>query len=156
MRRSDREVRDIPDILSILDRCEVMYLGLSEDDMPYVLPLNFGYEYTGGKLCLYFHGAGEGKKHDMIKKNPNASFAASCSHKFVMSQGGANATMEYESVMGSGKIEVLTGDREKRRGLDLIMLKYSGKGDCDFPDRVIAITSVFRLTVDSFTGKRNM
>ena len=41
------------------------------DGEPYAVPVS--YVYAHGKL--YFHGAGVGHKHDIIKENPRASFA---------------------------------------------------------------------------------
>jgi nitroimidazol reductase NimA-like FMN-containing flavoprotein (pyridoxamine 5'-phosphate oxidase superfamily) len=46
------------------------YLGLSAADEPYVVPLN--YAYTDGKIL--FHCALEGKKLDIIRRNPRVCF----------------------------------------------------------------------------------
>lgn len=43
MRKREREVTDEAAILEILDKCKVLYLGLSDADQPYVVPMNYGY-----------------------------------------------------------------------------------------------------------------
>jgi len=35
---------------------------LSENNYPYIVPMNYGYVYENEKLTLFFHGAKEGKK----------------------------------------------------------------------------------------------
>jgi len=47
MRRSDREIKECQDIYDILNRCGVIRLGINTPDYPYVVPMNFGYEYQG-------------------------------------------------------------------------------------------------------------
>lgn len=154
MRRSDREVIDINDILSIIDKCDSCNLGLSLNDIPYVVPLNFGYTFSDGKLSLYFHGAKEGKKHDIIAENPNACFSMDCAHKLLASDKGCAYSMLFESVMGSGKIENLSGVEEKRAGLVALMRKYNPNCDFSFTDAEVAAVSVLRLNVEEFTAKR--
>lgn len=156
MRRTDREVKDVREILSIIDKCDSCNLGLSQDDMPYVVPLNFGYIYENGVLAMYFHGAKEGKKHDIIKQNSNACFSMDCSHRLVITENAANATMKYESVMGNGKIESLTDKEEKREGLSAIMRHYSPGVKYEFSDELLEMICILRLKAERFTGKRNM
>ena len=43
MRRSDREIRDITEILAVIDRCKVCRLGFQDTNGVYIIPLNFGY-----------------------------------------------------------------------------------------------------------------
>ncbi len=72
MRRTDREVKDTAEIMKIIEKCDVCRLGLSDGNVPYVVPMNYGYEYSDGKLTLYFHGAKEGKKLQIIQNNASA------------------------------------------------------------------------------------
>ena len=62
MRRTDREVRDPETIVRIIEECPVMRIGLSDGEFPYIVPVNFAYEYSDGKFFLYFHGALAGRK----------------------------------------------------------------------------------------------
>lgn len=155
MRRSDRQVTDINGILSIIDKCEVCNLGLSRNDEPYVVPLNFGYTFEDGRLTLYFHGAGEGKKHDIIAQNPKACFSMICGHELAVNEKGCAHTMYYESVMGTGIIESLSDTEEKRAGLVELMRHYSPEREFSFTDAEITRISVLRLNVLEFTAKKN-
>ena len=71
MRRSDREIRDRSSIDGILHAASVCHLALCDGDRPYVVPMSYGYD--GDRL--YFHCASEGRKLDVVRRNPNACFA---------------------------------------------------------------------------------
>jgi nitroimidazol reductase NimA-like FMN-containing flavoprotein (pyridoxamine 5'-phosphate oxidase superfamily) len=156
MRRKDREIKDPAEIIKVIDKCDVCRIGLSDGNVPYVVPLNFGYEYIDGKLTLYFHGAKEGKKHEIIQKNPVACFEMDCSHKLVVSEDAARYTMEYESVMGNGKIHVCTEKAEKIHALTRLMKTYARDKEFVFPDHVVESVGILKLEVSDFTGKRHI
>ena len=66
MRKFQREITDRNELLSVLDACQTIRLGLYDDGYPYVVPLSFGYEQINGKIVIYFHCAKEGKKIDLL------------------------------------------------------------------------------------------
>lgn len=74
MRRKDRELKDMADIVSIAKRETVCTVAFHDEPCPYLIPLNYGAEVEDGKLILYFHGAKEGTKLDRIRENPNVSY----------------------------------------------------------------------------------
>ena len=65
-----------------------------------------------GKIELYFHGAMEGTKYDLIEKDNRASFEMDCEHKLVTEVERGSCTMEYESVIGQGRVEMLSDDEK--------------------------------------------
>ena len=65
MRRKDREVTNIIEILQIIEKAKVLHLALFDADYPYIVPLHYGYEYTEGILIFYMHCAKEGYKLDL-------------------------------------------------------------------------------------------
>ena len=73
-RRHDREVTNTKDILDIIDACEVMRLGLADGLYPYIVPVNFAYQYKDGELFLYLHGASAGRKYELLRKNKCCTF----------------------------------------------------------------------------------
>ncbi len=156
MRRSDREITDKTEIIKIIDKCDVCRLALSDNHIPYIVPMNFGYEYAHETLTLYFHGVKEGKKFEIIGKNPIACFETDCSHKLIEATEACEYTMEYESVIGNGKIYLCREKEEKLKGLALLMKKYAKGKEFTFPEHVIDSVTVFKLEVSDFTGKRLM
>ena len=69
MYHADREIRDKEIIKAILDMCDVISIGMFDGEYPYVLPVNFGYEFEED-LIFFTHHAVVGYKNDLIKKNP--------------------------------------------------------------------------------------
>ena len=43
MRRRDREVTELNEIIHILDSGKVLHLGLVDQGKPYIVPVNYGY-----------------------------------------------------------------------------------------------------------------
>ena len=69
MRRSDREIKDIEGIIQVMEKCDVCRLAFYDGGYPYILPLNFGMQVHEDQITLYFHGADEGKKYELMEKD---------------------------------------------------------------------------------------
>ena len=165
MRRKDREVKSFDEIIDILSRCKVLHLALVSEEKPYSVPLNFGYAVTEAdgskKLTLYFHGAGEGKKIESIKQNPDVSFCAETFADVDGDETACNWTCYYESVIGFGKAEILTDSSERTKGLDAIMLHNgykipAGVKFIAYNAMHISRTAVVKIEVDEITGKHHL
>lgn len=154
MRRSDREVKGFAEITAIMQKCDVCRIALNNGDYPYILPLNFGLKITGERVELYFHGAEEGTKYDLIAKDPRAGFEMDCAHRLVSDSESGSCTMEYMSVVGRGRIEILP-ESEKREALGILMSHYHGS-DFKLNEAAIPKTKVFKLTVEEMTGKKRI
>jgi len=153
MRRSDREISDMKEIIEVIKKCDVCRVAFFDEDYPYILPLNFGVSYDGTNLELYFHGAKEGKKLSLIQINPMVAFEMDCSHKLITGEIACSTTMEYESVCGNGKIEVLE-EEHKVMALTQIMKQYSKETTFEFSDHELNSVTLLKLKVNQITGKR--
>lgn len=151
MRRSDREVTRFEDIVAIMRKCDVCRVALNDDGYPYIVPLNFGMTVDDGVITLYFHGALEGTKYELMRKDGRAAFEMDCGHRLVTDAGRGSCTMAYESVAGRGRMEILN-DEEKEHALRILMEHYHQE---EFPynQAVVPKTNVFRLVVEQVTGK---
>lgn len=154
MRRSDREIKDMKDMIEVMERCDVCRLALNDDGYPYILPLNFGMQVEDGQVVLYFHGAMAGKKYELFARDNRASFEMDCAHRLVTESDTGNCTMEYESVIGRGHMEMIPDD-EKYEAL-LILMRHYRKEDFPFNKAVMPQTKVFKLVVEEMTGKKRM
>ena len=102
MRMSTRICQDEQKIHTVLSEMQTGYLGLSVMDMPYIVPLN----YVWHEGNIYFHGANEGKKVDMMQENANATFVVSESFGTMAHPIPAHTDTAYLSVMVYGKMEM--------------------------------------------------
>lgn len=151
MRRSDREVTDRNEMIRIMEKCEVCRLALNDEGYPYILPLNFGMLVKEDSIELYFHGALEGRKYELIGRDNRASFEMDCGHQLVTDEEQGSCTMNYESVIGRGFVEIVP-EEEKYEGL-CILMKHYHKADFPFSKKVMPHTTVFKLVVTEMTGK---
>lgn len=153
MRRSDREVKEPEEIIRIMEKCDVCRLALHGEEYPYILPLNFGIGRENGGIVLYFHGADKGKKYELLKRDDRAGFEMDCSHRLVTEPGKSSCTctMEYESVVGKGRLRIVP-EEEKYRALCLLMEHYHIE-DISFQEAVMSKTTVMKLVVEEVTGK---
>ena len=156
MRRKDRELTGLHNLLEVLDKCDVIRLGLCADNQPYIVPMNFGYTVDGQKVSLFFHCASVGKKLDIIARNPKACFEGDCSYKIRRAETACNYSAEFQSVVGEGKIAILTDDAQKISALDALMARYGFEGKPDYESQSLAAITVLKLSVSSMTGKRRL
>lgn len=151
MRKADREIKDRGEIIKLLDECQTLRLALHDEPYPYVVPLSFGWEQTDGRLYVYFHCAKEGKKLELINKNPKVCFETDILTSYK--DTGHSVTADYKSVIAFGTAERVYGD-EIVKGLELLLKHCGMQGysaqECASKD----ITAVVKITVDCITGKR--
>ena len=152
MTKRERQITDPQQILDILDRSKVLHLGLCADNMPYVVPMNYGYTMEGGKLTVYLHSAVQGKKLDMLRANPNVFFAIDCDRIPFESKLPCQYGMVYSSIMGTGTAQLVEDVEEKKRAMSILMKTQTGK-DFSFEDRLVSIVAVIRIDVTEYTAK---
>lgn len=150
MRRRDRQVSDPQQIFDMVCRCQVLRLALPDQPAPYIVPLSFGVEQDGDKLVFYAHGAKVGRKLDLIGQGCRVGVELD---NFLGYGGtGPHSTTYYESVIGQGWVEQVTGD-EACHGLDLLMEHCGREGDDYYS--CLPHTAVMRITVDEISAKAN-
>ncbi len=173
MRRKDREVLGDENIAKIIEQCTTCHVAMTDDadaNMPYVIPLSFGYSLNSGVLELYFHCAHVGKKLDCIRKNPNVAFSMCVENRIeIHEEAYCKSGRCYASVVGQGKAEIVEDVTEKCRGLSLLMERQA-KGSTQHPNSAhstqstsphkfeftpeqAASVTVFKITSTNFTGK---
>ena len=150
MRRKEREITGIDAIEKVIKSANVCRIGLLDGDEPYIVPVCFGYE----RNAIYFHGALEGKKTELIKRNKKVCFEIDTDVEMVASEKPCKWTVKYRSVTGTGRAFILENDGEKARALKLIMGKYSGR-EYDFTKSQVDSVLVVKITVESMAGKQS-
>ena len=155
MRRLEREITDLARITRFLDEAIVCRLALCQDNIPYVVPMNYGYEFSGNTLTLYFHSAKEGKKIDMLKANPLAAFEIDLSLDLIKSDVACKHSIKYESVIGIGDVTFCEDPEEKRKALTLFMAHYVPEKTFPFRDEELQNICIFKLTASEYTAKSN-
>ena len=152
MTKRERQITDPKKITDILDAGKVLHLGLSVDNEPYVVPMNYGYTQEDGKLVIYLHSATRGRKLDMIRINPKVFFEIDCDRMPFEGELPCQYGLSYASVMGRGTARIVADVEEKKKAMSILMKTQTGK-DFAFEDRLVSIVAVIRVDVAEYTAK---
>ena len=152
MRRKDREIADKKEISEIIQRAQVCHVAMSDNDVPYIVAMNFGFDEE--RSLLYFHSATSGKKLDILARNNLICFQFDIDHQLIGGDTACDWGMSFRSVVGMGRVSIVTTRQEKIEALNLIMNHYSGKKDYDYPEDQLAITNIIRVEITELTGKK--
>jgi nitroimidazol reductase NimA-like FMN-containing flavoprotein (pyridoxamine 5'-phosphate oxidase superfamily) len=153
MRRKDREIKIGADIMDIIHKAEVCRIALTDDDQPYIVALNYGVADNNG-LKFYFHCASEGRKMDIIEKNNKACIQIEVDEVVVKGTTACGFTMDFKSVIGFGRIGIVTDPQERVLGMDAIMSHYSDEKKFIYEDKIFGRTTILRMDIDEITGKK--
>ena len=149
MRRTEKEIEDRAEMENVIAKADICRVGLSDNGIPYVVPVNFGYRDN----CIYFHCAREGAKLDIISLNNNVCVEFDIDHEMRVDDVACEWGSKYRSVIGFGKAFIVDDREEKKRALDIIMGHYSDKSFTYRDDRVDGIYIV-KIEIERMTGKK--
>ena len=151
MRRGDKEIMDQAVINQIISGSQVCRLGLARDNVPYVIPVSFGYDGD----ALYIHTAHTGRKIEFFEANPVVcvEFEGAVTLK-PHESAACNWSFSFQSVIGSGSIHEVTDPAEKTTALQVIMKQYSER-EWSFSDADVAGVRVWKITLESLSGKQS-
>lgn len=150
MRRTEREIKDRNEIETILKQASVCRLGLSIDDIPYIVPLNYGYKDN----CLFFHCAKEGKKIEIIRQNNNVCFEIDIDSNIKKSDSPCKWSAQYKSIIGFGRAFIVEDRKEKIRGLDVIMSHYRDRQKFEYTEKSLNDVLIIKVVIEEMTGKK--
>lgn len=155
MRRKEREVTDLNQINAVLTECDCCRIALSggAGAAPYIVPLSFGWERAPQGLCLYFHGARQGRKLRLMDQNPQVGFEMDAAHQIIRGELACDYTTHYHSIIGSGRLERLSGYADKLHALTCIMEHYEPGRTWTFHEKIVQATQILRLTVEELSCK---
>jgi hypothetical protein len=151
MRRANREIFDQSAIQALMEEALVCRIGLCDDGAPYVVPMNFGL----GENCLFLHCATEGRKLEILRQNDRVCFEMDFLREIKQGTKSCGWGARYESVIGFGRAILVDNPTEKRFALDRIMDHYGAQGPHDYPDDVLAKTTIIRIEIENLRGKRH-
>ena len=152
MRRTDKEIGSREEINAIIRGSHVCRIALAMDNMPYIIPVSFGYDGES----IYIHTSKEGKKINYFKNNNNICFEFERNVKICKdTKIACKWTFSYESVIGFGKIHELESLEQREVGLNRIMAHYSGK-KWVFGEGPLKKIRVWKIEITSITGKRSV
>lgn len=157
LRRRDRAVEDAAWIRELLGRSPVGVLGTASGSQPLLSANLFALDRE--RDVLYLHTARVGATREAVEANPSVCFTVWEMGRFLPAREALEFSVEFASAVVVGRARVLTDGGEVRRALETIMEKYAphlrpGVDYRPITDGEIARTTVYRVDVESWSGKR--
>jgi nitroimidazol reductase NimA-like FMN-containing flavoprotein (pyridoxamine 5'-phosphate oxidase superfamily) len=150
MRKKEKEIREKTAIEDVIRRAQVCHLGLCDNNTPYVVPVCFG--YSDG--TIYFHCSPEGRKIDLIRKNPLVCFQVEADVAIVRHEKACKWDVRYRSVIGTGKAFLVSDFEQKRQALGLIMHHYNGDAT-EMSHEATDRAAIVRIDIEEMSGKES-
>ncbi len=104
---------------------------------------------------MYFHSAKEGRKIDLVKNSPDVGFEMDTDYEIRSGETACDFTAGYKSIIGTGTIELVEEEYEKKEALNIIMDHYTNKCDWPFNQKMLDSVCVLRLTVEEISCKEH-
>ena len=136
----------------IIKRCQVCNMAMADEDgNPYVLPFNFA--YVDG--VLYLHSAPEGRKIDILNKNPRVCISFSTDYQLYHQNESVacSYSMKYRSVLVYGNVEFIEDLDSKKDVLNKIMKHYTGKEEFTYHMPALKNVKIFKVNISQMDGR---
>jgi uncharacterized protein len=146
-----RSISDPVEIREIIDNCIVCHVAMVDTEgNPYLLPFNFGMKDN----IVILHSAQNGKKIDILRKNPRVCVAFSTDYvlRYVNEEVACSWSMKYRSVLIYGQVEFIEDNDEKVEAMNIIMLKYAKK-DYGYNLPAIKEVAAYKVIPDEITAR---
>jgi nitroimidazol reductase NimA-like FMN-containing flavoprotein (pyridoxamine 5'-phosphate oxidase superfamily) len=156
-RRSDRAVEDEGWIKAFLHRAPVGTLATVYEGQPFINSNLFVYDEAAH--VIYMHTARLGRTRANIEHEERICFSLMEMGRLLPADEALEFSVEYNGVVVFGRGCVIEEVRESKHALQLLLDKYAPhlKPDVHYrptTDEELARTAVYRITIDSWSGKR--
>lgn len=156
-RRRDRS-REVEWIEAFLRTGGVAVLAAVRDGRPICLPRVYAYDPE--RKALYLHGAHGGELGEVLEPLAGAPLALTVFEmgRLLPADEAAEFSVEFASVVVSGRAMVVEDPAEAMHGLQLLMDKYAphlraGEDYRPLAPEEVARTTVLRVDIDAWSGK---
>lgn len=155
MRKASREMPS-DWALEVMDKAPYITVSMTDESgNPYAVPLSLA---RADEQTFYFHCAQEGKKLDILSKNPRVCLTAVAKCKPTVGPKDGSFTLEFQSATAFGVAEMVNDEAEKIRAMRAICERFLPHHMDAFDAsiaRSLSRTAVVRIRLtEPPTGKR--
>ncbi len=143
-------IKNREEIDRIIRSCRICYLAMAEENIPYILPMNFALD--GDTVIL--HSAPSGRMWKTVKKNPRVCMNWTQGEELAWQheQVGCSYRMKSRSVIVEGVAEEVEDYNEKVRCLEQILAHYSNR-KFKFNAPAVNNVGILKVKMEKITGK---
>ena len=159
VRRRDRAGSDDGWIRDLLRRAPFGTLATAGDGQPFV-NMNI-FVYDEGANVLYFHTARAGRTRENVEAEERVCFGVAEMGRLLPAETALHFSVEYSGVVVFGRARVVADEAEAARALQQLLDKYAphlrpGRDYRPIQAEELAITSVYRVEIDEWSGKQKV
>jgi nitroimidazol reductase NimA-like FMN-containing flavoprotein (pyridoxamine 5'-phosphate oxidase superfamily) len=156
--RRPEHARDDAWIQAFLERARIGHVATRWDEQPFITPTTFWYDSERHEIL--FHSNIVGRFRANIERHNRVCFEASEAGRLLPSNVALEFSIQYASVIVFGIARVIETPQEQRRALYGLVAKYfphlkPGEAYRPITDKELARTSVYAITIESWSGKEN-
>jgi uncharacterized protein len=153
----DRAVNDDERIIHLLESTGMGVLATAQENQPFTSTLLFAYDRS--RHALYLHTARHGRVWENVQAGTKACFTCAQMGRLLPADTALNFSVEYESVVVFGPIQLVEAPEEAAAGLQLILDKYAphlrpGPDYRPITEAERKATAVYRMDVTEWSAKR--
>jgi uncharacterized protein len=157
VRRSDRAVEDESWIREFLHRAPMGVLATVYDGQPFINSNLFVYDEAN--QTIFMHTARLGRTRSNVEQEERVCFSISEMGRLLPADEALEFSVEYAGVVVFGQASLITEPAEAKRALQLLLDKYAphlkpGEHYRPTTDEELARTAVYRIAIESWSGKR--
>ncbi|MGQ1890227.1 pyridoxamine 5'-phosphate oxidase family protein [Thermophagus sp. OGC60D27] len=144
-------INDQKFIDEVILSCKICFAGVvDEDGLPYVVPMNFGYEQG----VFYLHSAPEGRIIRALERKNDICLTFNFGEElaFQHPEVACSYRMKARSVVAEGKVTFVEDMEQKRHALDCIMAQYSRK-QFKYGDPAVRNVKIWRVDITNIGCK---
>ena len=143
-------IQNREEIENIIRACKTCYLAMSDNDFPYVLPMNFALD--GNSVIM--HSAQSGRMWETLKKNQNVCINWIIGEDLAWQdvKVGCSYRVKSKSVLVEGKVEFVDDFDEKTRCMNLMMGQYSDR-EFKFSKPAIENVGIIKVAIKKISAK---
>lgn len=138
------------EIEEIIQSCKTCYVAMSENDVPYVLPMNFA--LAGDVVIL--HSDQSGRMWEMLHQNPKVCINWTLGEELAWQdvRVGCSYRVKSKSVLVEGTVEFVDDYDEKERCLHLLMAQYSDR-TFKFNTPAVKNVGILKVHIEKISAK---
>jgi nitroimidazol reductase NimA-like FMN-containing flavoprotein (pyridoxamine 5'-phosphate oxidase superfamily) len=143
-------IQNREEIDAVIRSCKTCWLAMSENNIPYVLPMNFALE--GDSVIL--HSAQSGRMWETLKNNRQVCINWNVGEELAWQdvKVGCSYRVKSKSVLVEGKVEFIDDFDEKTRCLLLLMRQYSDR-EFKFSRPAVENVGILKVKIEKISGK---
>ncbi|WP_295746635.1 pyridoxamine 5'-phosphate oxidase family protein [uncultured Limosilactobacillus sp.] len=149
-------IHDPAKISWILNQCNILHLGLTNNHGAYVVPVHYGFiQQNDGNFIIYVHGTGDGEKAAALDAGQPIGFEVDHGHENLVYTPPSPEEFDpsFMSVIGNGLPERINNPQAKANALKAIIHHYMAKSPVAILPEEIKEIHVWQIKVSNITGR---